>query len=646
MDEHNIIFSQQDPNEVYELVDLLGEGSYGAVYRAQYKADPSEPPVAVKIIPAEEDLSSLKREIAILNQCKSEYVVEFKDCFFVDAEIWIIMEFCMGGSVADMLDATQRTLSEPQIRSICACAALGLAYLHENHNIHRDLKAGNILLSMDGKAKLADFGVSATLNHSMSKRKTVIGTPYWMAPEVIQEISYDGKADVWSLGITAIEMAEGMPPHFNVHPMRAIFLIPSKPPPQLAQRSTSGQSPWSQDFHDFLSVCLVKDPNQRANAAALLTHPFLKADVDFLRARPAQGLAPIADLVGSTLEILASYRRSSIAAAPIPMEEQFARTRPLEEDGEEENGGPGRKHGSRGTSGSVGRLRDGGVGENTLVRGPMMGRRFSHRQSSGSGSSHAGGRRMVEEGEPGIEGRNRDNCETLVARTKVDVEEKDVKDEDWEQWRLWDRRQHQAVVQEQEEQHGKARSSMDISCTGTVVRHRPSPGAAGLRRGKEAEGGEDATLMVASGAGSPRDMQGRGGHYAPEANSGLQSAMRYLQGLSLSRRSGRSATRERESASTSEEKGLTSGQERGSRATADQRKATSETSFLRKSAVPNNGDSNYHDCKMRDVAEMTREELQAMIRALESQYDMDATALEEAYTYQKNYLEDALRRCR
>jgi len=141
-------------------------------------------------------------------------------------------------------------------------------------------------------------------------------------------------------------------------------------------------------------------------------------------------------------------------------------------------------------------------------------------------------------------------------------------------------------------------------------------------------------------------MQGRGGHHAPEANSGLQSAMRYLQGLSLSRRSGRSATRERESASTSEEKGLTSGQERGSRATADQRKSTSETSFLRKSAVPNNGNSNYHDCKMRDVAEMTREELQAMIRALESQYDMDATALEEAYTYQKKYLEDALRRCR
>jgi len=237
MDEDNIIFSPEDPNEVYELVDLLGEGSYGAVYRAQYKADPSKPPVAVKIVPADEDLSSLKREIAILSRCTSPFVVAFKDCYFVDAEIWIIMEFCMGGSVADMLDATQHVLSEPQIRAICASAALGLAYLHEHHNIHRDLKAGNILLSLDGKAKLADFGVSATLNNTMSKRKTVIGTPFWMAPEVIQEISYDGKADIWSLGITAIEMAEGMPPHFNVHPMCVACLsatlaplLPSLPP--------------------------------------------------------------------------------------------------------------------------------------------------------------------------------------------------------------------------------------------------------------------------------------------------------------------------------------------------------------------------------------------------------------------------------
>lgn len=119
--------------------------------------------------------------------------------------------------------------------------------------MYRDLKAGNILLSTDGKAKLADFGVSAQLNNTLSKRKTVIGTPFWMAPEVIQESSYDGKADVWSLGITAIEMAEGMPPHFNVHPMRAIFLIPSKPPPKLTEPSK-----WSNEFNDFIKCCLVK----------------------------------------------------------------------------------------------------------------------------------------------------------------------------------------------------------------------------------------------------------------------------------------------------------------------------------------------------------------------------------------------------
>jgi serine/threonine protein kinase len=121
------------------------------------------------------------------------------------------------------------------------------------HAVTRDLKAGNILLSTDGKAKLADFGVSAQLNNTLSKRKTVIGTPFWMAPEVIQETSYDGKADVWSLGITAIEMAEGTPPHFNVHPMRAIFLIPSKPPPKL-----NDPAKWSNEFNDFIKCCLLK----------------------------------------------------------------------------------------------------------------------------------------------------------------------------------------------------------------------------------------------------------------------------------------------------------------------------------------------------------------------------------------------------
>ena len=126
-----------DPNDIFDLVELLGEGSYGAVYKATYKSDPAVAPVAIKIIPADEDLSSLKREIAILDKCRCPFVVEFKDCFFIDNELWIVMEFCMGGSVSDMLDATDKTLTEAQIKCICACAAIGLAYLHDNHNIHR-----------------------------------------------------------------------------------------------------------------------------------------------------------------------------------------------------------------------------------------------------------------------------------------------------------------------------------------------------------------------------------------------------------------------------------------------------------------------------------------------------------------------------
>ena len=141
------------------------------------------------------------------------------------------MEYCGGGGLDDLMEITGQTLSEGVIKEIIAASLLGLAYLHKNKNVHRDIKSGNILLSENGQAKLADFGVSATLASTMSKQNTVIGTPYWMAPEIIQEKGYDGKADIWSLGITMIELGEGEPPLHKVHPMRAIFMIPTKPPP-------------------------------------------------------------------------------------------------------------------------------------------------------------------------------------------------------------------------------------------------------------------------------------------------------------------------------------------------------------------------------------------------------------------------------
>ena len=191
------------------------------------------------------------------------------------------MEFCGAGSVLDIMKlrghywnmprGEVRTLLEDEIATVLSDTLKGLEYLHLRKKIHRDIKAGNILLNMEGHAKLADFGVAGQLTDTMAKRNTVIGTPFWMAPEVIQEIGYDCVADIWSLGITALEMAEGKAPYGEIHPMRAIFMIPSKPPPSFSQPDK-----WSPAFIDFVSRCLVKQPDARATASELLQHEFIK----------------------------------------------------------------------------------------------------------------------------------------------------------------------------------------------------------------------------------------------------------------------------------------------------------------------------------------------------------------------------------
>lgn len=180
------------------------------------------------------------------------------------------MEYCAVGSVADIMKVRNLPMEEVHIANLMRQVILGLVYLHEQRLIHRDIKSGNVLLNDQGEAKLADFGVSGQLSDKTQKRTTVIGTPYWMAPEVIQEVGYDTKADVWSLGITGIEMAEEEPPYANVHPMRAIFLIPSRDPPVLSEPDR-----WSPEFRDLLHKCLIKTPEQRPAAADLLSHPFI-----------------------------------------------------------------------------------------------------------------------------------------------------------------------------------------------------------------------------------------------------------------------------------------------------------------------------------------------------------------------------------
>lgn len=293
-------FSLSDPNQVFELVELLGEGSYGAVYKGVNKINGDE--AAIKIIPSEEDMSQLQQEIDFLRRLKSPYVVSFIEGYLFDMELWIVMEYCAAGSMSDLYEATKTSLNEPQLRAVMAYCVLGLNHLHLHRSIHRDLKAGNILLTDKGVAKLADFGVSAQLTNTMQKRKTVIGTPFWMAPEVIQETSYDGRADVWSMGITALELCEGQPPHYNVHPMRAIFMIPMKPAPTLKDPTL-----WSPEMVDFLGRCLVKKMEDRATTQELLGHRWIAGDVQRIL-QGGRGLPVLEQLVADNIELIKRMR--------------------------------------------------------------------------------------------------------------------------------------------------------------------------------------------------------------------------------------------------------------------------------------------------------------------------------------------------
>lgn len=258
----------KQPEDVFDLICKLGEGSYGSVYKALHKE--SGQVLAIKQVPVDSDLQEIIKEISIMQQCDSPFVVKYYGSYFKNTDLWIVMEYCGAGSISDIMRLRKKTLSEDEIATVLSDTLKGLEYLHLRRKIHRDIKAGNILLNNEGVAKLADFGVAGQLTDTMAKRNTVIGTPFWMAPEVIQEIGYDCVADIWSLGITALEMAEGKPPYGDIHPMRAIFMIPTKPPPSFREPEK-----WSAEFLDFVSVCLVKNPEERATASDLLTHEFI-----------------------------------------------------------------------------------------------------------------------------------------------------------------------------------------------------------------------------------------------------------------------------------------------------------------------------------------------------------------------------------
>ncbi|KAI3658557.1 hypothetical protein MP638_002801, partial [Amoeboaphelidium occidentale] len=260
---------KQEPDDVFNLLDKLGEGSYGSVYKAIHKK--SGTVVALKIVPIENDLEDIIKEINVMNGCDSPYIVRYYGSYFKNDNLWMFIEFCGAGSVADIMKVCKTVMSEQEVAVIVRSALEGLKYMHERLKIHRDIKAGNILLNSKGECKLADFGVAGQLSDTVAKRNTVIGTPFWMAPEIIQEVGYGVSADIWSLGITAIEMSEGRPPYYNVHPMRALFIIPSRPPPTLENAKN-----FSEAFNKFIARCLVKNPEQRASAAQLLSVNWFK----------------------------------------------------------------------------------------------------------------------------------------------------------------------------------------------------------------------------------------------------------------------------------------------------------------------------------------------------------------------------------
>ncbi|EOA33623.1 hypothetical protein CARUB_v10019794mg [Capsella rubella] len=264
--------TREDPTTKYEFLNELGKGSYGSVYKAR-DLKTSEI-VAVKVISlteGEEGYEEIRGEIEMLQQCNHPNVVRYLGSYQGEDYLWIVMEYCGGGSVADLMNVTEEALEEYQIAYICREALKGLAYLHSIYKVHRDIKGGNILLTEQGEVKLGDFGVAAQLTRTMSKRNTFIGTPHWMAPEVIQENRYDGKVDVWALGVSAIEMAEGLPPRSAVHPMRVLFMISIEPAPMLEDKEK-----WSLVFHDFVAKCLTKEPRLRPTAAEMLKHKFVE----------------------------------------------------------------------------------------------------------------------------------------------------------------------------------------------------------------------------------------------------------------------------------------------------------------------------------------------------------------------------------
>ena len=296
-----------NPRELFDCLGTIGRGSYGSVYRA--REIKSQAIVAIKVVSMDPNVGSgatsggtaadeAKRELELLESCHSPHVLAIKCSLRYDNRLWIVTELCEGGSLVDVMHAQNTPLTEVQVAAALSGAVEGLCYLHERRMLHRDVKAGNLLLTGDGCIKLGDLGISVQLGSTMARRMTIIGTPHWLAPEVIaSDAGYGTAADIWSLGITALELAEMHPLHWDVGPMmRALFKISSAPPPTL-----TNPSEWTACFAEWVSLCLQKEPSERSGANALIAHGFIRMaatsrhELVDLPAKRKQVLRPLAE---------------------------------------------------------------------------------------------------------------------------------------------------------------------------------------------------------------------------------------------------------------------------------------------------------------------------------------------------------------
>ncbi|KAJ3319750.1 signal transducing kinase of the PAK [Boothiomyces sp. JEL0866] len=270
----------QDPKRFYSNLKKIGQGASGGVFIAKHMESGNS--VAIKQMNLNEQPKKelIVNEILVMNSAKNKNIVNFIDSFLVQGDLWVVMEYMEGGSLTDTIQINYMT--EEQIAIVCREVLEGLAHLHSKGIIHRDIKSDNILLGMDGQIKITDFGFCATIGDGQAKRNTMVGTPYWMAPEVVTRKEYGPKIDVWSLGIMAIEMLEGEPPYLNENPIRALYLIATNGTPSLQDPESA-----SEKFKDFLLCALKVQVSERYSTEELLVHPFV------LNSKPIKTLIPL-----------------------------------------------------------------------------------------------------------------------------------------------------------------------------------------------------------------------------------------------------------------------------------------------------------------------------------------------------------------